>query len=70
MTNYDKKNRTLSLGYLLIIISDNAKNGEYIKYGLQDSDLNAFYNIDNKKKDNLIKIEWNTTDKNYIKRHS
>ncbi len=49
-------------------ISENAENGGYIKYGLITNDLNAFYLIYNKGKDNLTDIEWNTTNKNgYVK---
>jgi len=46
------------------IIPSGAENGGYIKYGLTNNDLNAFYKIYNKGKDNLTDIEWNTTNKN------
>lgn len=45
------------------IIPDSPENGGYLSYGSQVDYLNVFYDIYNKKKDNLTEIEANTSTK-------
>jgi len=47
------------------IVPEGSENGGYIKYENNNSDdLNAYYEIYNKGKDNLTEIEWSQTNKN------
>lgn len=39
------------------------ENGGYISYGVETGDFDRFYDIYNKGLDNLIEIEWNSTDR-------
>lgn len=57
-------NNTENIKYTNIIPVD-TETGAYILYGNdRNTDLNAYYHIFNKGKDNLIEIEWNQTSKN------
>lgn len=44
-------------------VASGAGNGDYIHYGLQAGDYDAFYDINDMSDSRLLEVEWNRTDK-------